>query len=327
MVQENKRKMSKKGFKIFYLIGIIVIVLVLFGLLVYAVNENEQNKYEKKYKLQKYNTDSYKDTVDYNEDGVIQEAESSQAGEENDDWGEGNGFFNEIKDKDGNVLWTGVSKTEYDKMTNEQKKEITEKYDKAIESVMESGASNDMTEDTPISDMLYNGTVYENISSLCADYNEGIPFSYKGRSYEIGFNLQKDGFDNSQYPVGQGYGLDGLGYLIWMYRNALGYTPEQLKGTFSCDRLEKNKIAFEDLKIGDICITEKSDKDIVYGVVAGFYDDNVIVSVCDNEACEKFPYGCNHLVYVKSQNDKVLGNFQPVDFNYFYRLDDLMGEK
>lgn len=320
--------LDKRKRKIYF---IVIGLLVLFAFVVYlmssAIKRDKEQRFDKKYQLMQYNNDKYDGKVEYDTQGVIPEAVDDNAGTESTDWGEGTGIFESYTDESGNVLWKGVSESEYEHMSDSEKVEIEKEYADVEKKIMGDSNNTDMTEDTPIEQTLYNGTVYENIASLCMDYNEAIPFSYGGRSYEIGFNLQKEGYDNSIYPVGSGYGLDGPGYLIWLYRNAIGYTPDELKGGVTSNKLKEQEIAYSDIQVGDICATSIKDTDITYGVVAGFSDGNPVVSVCTNDASVLFPYGCNHLVYIKADKDELLGNYSPIDFSVFYRLDELTEDK
>lgn len=318
--------MNKKRKFYFVIVGIACFFVFIAYVSTSAIKKDEQHRYERKFHLEKYDTDKYAGKVVYDEQGAVPEASASGAGEEGTDWGEDWGIFYEQKDKNGKVVWKGISKEKYKNLTAEEQSSIAGKYAK-IEEKLNASITKDLTEDTPIEDLLYNGTVYENIVSLCMEYNEGIPFSYKGRSYAAGFNLQKGGYDNSKYPVGEGYGLDGPGYLIWLYRNALGYTPSTFKGGISYAKLKNQEIGRTELQIGDICATSTADTDVVYGVVAGFSKGFPIISVCTNEGSSLFPYGCNHLCYIKDDKDEVLGNYSPINFTVFYRLDELKESK
>lgn len=315
---------DKKKRKLFIVVfSFLILFVFVVAMICRAIQKDEKHYFEDKYNLTQYNTDKYAGEVEYDTQGAVPEADMENAGTEGTDWGEGTGIFSTYTNDDGSVLWRGVSKEEYDNMSAEEKKTVEEEYSMVENKILGGTDRADLTEDTTIEHLLYNGSVYENIASLCLDYNEGIPFSYKGRSYAIGFNLQTEGYDNTEYPVGSGYGLDGPGYLIWLYRNALGYTPEALKGAFSYKKLENNRVDYDELQIGDICATAATDTNVVYGVVAGFSDGIPIVSVCNNDSTVLFPYGCNHLVYIKSVKDEVLGNYEPIDFTVFYRLDEL----
>lgn len=302
-----------------------IFIIFLFFL---ASNNDKKAKFERDYNLKKYDSDKYSAQAKYDTQGNLEQAgQSDNSGTEDADWGEGVGMFHKITDNDGNILWEGISEDAYNKMSAKEQKEVTDRYSKVEEKILGHG-SNDVSlnEDSKMEKLLYDGTPEENITSLCMKFNEGIPFSKGGRSYETGFDLQTDGFDNSDYPEGNGYGVDGPGYIIWLFRNALGYTPEDLKGEFSVKSF-KQEISMDNLKTGDICITGNAgDNDIQMGVVAGFNKEYAVVSTCSNEAMEKFPYGCNHLCYIRSQTDDILGNFDSVDFKRFYRIAEMEGK-
>ena len=161
--------------------------------------------------------------------------------------------------------------------------------------------------------------------SLCEEYNELIPYGYQGRSWSYGYFKQEDGYENILYDsCASGLGVDGLGYVIWLYRNSLGHTPAELMGVFDFSHFTK-KISLNDVQIGDFCVTTDKYEDVCYGIVCGFSPDgHVIVTMCDNSPSDRFPYGCNHLVYVKDDCNSFLGNYAAVDFKIFYRLQDLM---
>lgn len=302
-----------------------IFIIFLFFL---ASNNDKKAKFERDYNLKKYDSDKYSAQAKYDTQGNLEQAgQSDNSGTEDADWGEGVGMFHKIADNDGNILWEGISEDAYNKMSAKEQKEVTDRYSKVEEKILGHGSKDvSLNEDSKMEKLLYDGTPEENITSLCMKFNEGIPFSKGGRSYETGFDLQTDGFDNSDYPEGNGYGVDGPGYIIWLFRNALGYTPEDLKGEFSVKSF-KQEISMDNLKTGDICITGNvGDNDIQMGVVAGFNKEYAVVSTCSNEATEKFPYGCNHLCYIRSQTDDILGNFDSVDFKRFYRIAEMEGK-
>lgn len=182
-------------------------------------------------------------------------------------------------------------------------------------------------EDSESLELFQMGTPDEARSRLIAvveEYNELIPYGYQGRSWSYGYFKQETGYENILYDsCANGLGLDGLGYAIWLYRNALGHTPMELAGEFSFTNM-KHAVDVDELRIGDFCMTDRRDVDVLYGVVCGFDDGHPIVTMCDNIPTSRFTYGCNHLAYVKHDYDQYLGNYASVDFQYFYRLDDLM---
>lgn len=162
-----------------------------------------------------------------------------------------------------------------------------------------------------------------NLTALTEEYNEKIPFGYRGRSYSYGYFKQESGYKNILYNnCANGLGLDGLGYVIWLYRNALGHTPQEICGTFSVQNLSI-PVNITQLTVGDLCITGDGMVDADYGVVCGFADGHPVVSMCDNVPNMKFTYGCNHLSYIRSEHDEILGSYRAVDFVKFFRLCEL----
>lgn len=188
-----------------------------------------------------------------------------------------------------------------------------------------SGATSDAEAEMELFQM---GTVSETKSLLIAlaeEYNEQIPYGYQGRSWSYGYFKQEAGYENILYDsCANGLGVDGLGYVIWLYRNALGHTPVELEGEFSISNL-KHEVRRSDAQIGDLCVTSDKNQDVRYGVVCGFSKEgHIIVTMCDNVPNMRFKYGCNHLAYIQSDYDMYLGNYASVDFLYFYRLEEMV---
>lgn len=164
-----------------------------------------------------------------------------------------------------------------------------------------------------------------NLIALAEEYNEKIPFGYQGRSYSYGFFKQEEGYRNILYDnCANGLGLDGMGYAIWLYRNAMGHTPEELCGEFSLQNFSA-PVDVAELAVGDFCITGDGVMDADYGVVCGFVDGHPVVTMCDNVPNTKFAYGCNHLSYISQEYDEILGSYPAVNFIRFYRLRELSG--
>lgn len=163
-----------------------------------------------------------------------------------------------------------------------------------------------------------------NLTVLAEEYNEKIPFGYQGRSYSYGYFKQEDGYKNILYDnCANGLGLDGLGYVIWLYRNAMGHTPQELCGTFSLQNFSV-PVDVAELAVGDFCITGNGVTDADYGVVCGFMDGHPVVTMCDNVPNMKFTYGCNHLSYIRSEHDEIIGSYRAADFVQFFRLNELI---
>lgn len=215
-------------------------------------------------------------------------------------------------DNDGNQLWKGIIKDTYSENEKEAFKKAYEEYERRTS---EENEDSKLTIDK-------TGTASSRLVNLCYDYNEKIPYAQEEYSYYLGYFTQPDGYDNTPYiKKGQhGSGLCGLGYVTWVIRNVLGKTPEALKGkTFS----EKKAMAVEvdSLQIGDICIAEVNGGR-VYGVVSYMEDGKAVISLEDSTCTPKFPCGCNHYAYIRSQYDAYIYDHAAVDFTMFYRLNE-----
>ncbi len=325
-VQSNILVRGSRGHVTFLLLLFVVLIGLSFYLLTNAYRADKERKFESRYGLQKYDEDQYAGELTYDSDGYAETADIGDAGLESDAWDEGVGIYNELRDASGQVVWPGISSSDLEQMSDEERDAVYASFREIEETIVNEGSlSNDLNQDTVLSDLLYHGTVRENITSLCVEFDGLIPFSYQGRSYALGFDKQISGYDNSVYPVGRGYGLDSFGYVVWVFRNAAGHTPEALKEPDPFSPATITEISCSELKVGDIC----SYYDIgttdgnVLGVVAGFRDGVPVVSMADNRATKEFPYGCNHLAYIESIQDEVLGDYPPEPFTCFYRLSEL----
>lgn len=215
----------------------------------------------------------------------------------------------DLYDADGNIIWKGISVEEAENPTEELQTEFEKAY-KLWE--MRSAEANEDVELVIDENLDFEGRLL----NLCIDYNESIPYSPDGYSYCLGYF---DRTETSDVITGDGGGLCGLGYLTWVFRNCLGYTPDYLaKNSLHEDKL--TPIAVKELQTGDICVYESKHGN-KYGVVVGKAEGHPVVSVCDNVAdSEQFVNGCNHMCYIKSDYDELMGKHLPIDFNKFYRI-------
>lgn len=161
------------------------------------------------------------------------------------------------------------------------------------------------------------------LQDMILSVNETIPFAENMREYGK-MDTYPDGFDNRQlvYAVGFGYGVDSIGYLIWLTRNVFGETVADFEDMISLYS-ESEKVDISELEIGDIgMIYDDTTVNNVYGIVAGHTEDGyVIMSLCDNTYSKLFPLGSNRLCYIKSENNNFFGASAPVDFRFFFRPD------
>lgn len=281
----------------------------------YAQTEKESgnsiNNFNKKlYEQQQENTKKQADK-DY------QDGESAVDSNyiSNSDSEEGSIMCQDLYDSDGNLLWKGISPEEAENPSEEIKNQFEDAYEKW------SASSGDVNEKTEL-EVSDSGPARNRLISLCYDYNECIPYAGEGFSYYKGYYKEENGFDNTEFvSLGQnGNGLCGIGYITWVMRNVFGHTPDALKKQqLNYDKM--TEVSLSDLQAGDICINS-TDEGMVCGIVAGFYDGSPVVSLCDNTCTGKFPCGVNHYVFIKSESDKYINEFAPVDFNKFFRIDE-----
>ena len=197
-----------------------------------------------------------------------------------------------------------------------------------------SDASNDTSGDPGIDSLLYNKEdsqiepAHEDeayaflITAL--EYNEKIPFTDGGEYYGIGFPLLPDIPAGYLDPSAGSIGLDSLGYVRWLYKNAIGYTPNSLENPL--DYLTTASVSIKDLQIGDVGICQYEDGQIHYGVFLGYYREIPIFTHCDSCPLAGYPYGANRLSFVSSVCDQHLNGSPAADFKIFIRPERTEGE-
>lgn len=301
-----KRKKVNRLFKSIIQILIILGFILFFGVMVYLAMR--QDELIRKAPLQgKISTEKNESTTENLMADMVEE----------DDY-----RFIGFKDESGNVIWEGISQVQYESMSSDEQIEYDRNY---LDTMTQYWCGNDVVEDmdqyTKLFDMDSVDDIRHKITQLGKEYNGTIPYSLLGRSYALGFNKQTS-YDNSLYMDGCGYGLDSEGYVIWFYRNSLGITPEEMIDGISLTRLQK-EIELEELEVGDLCVADINGNE-VYGIVIGDVDGNQVVSMIDNRITPDYPYGCNHMSYIKSQNDELVGFYPAVDFRKFYRIKELL---
>lgn len=222
----------------------------------------------------------------------------------------------------GNLVWKGISIDERNSLSAKQKKNFLawwEEYDNSFYD----------TNSDELLNVSRSVLPREKISLLCREYNNLIPFAVDGREYGLGYEKYNDGFDNRTWKknFGVSFGLDGEGYIIWIYRNTFGSTPDGMEDGISTlvGKRDVKQIKIEELEIGDICMltNDTAASYNQYGIVAGENDGNIVVSLCDNVSTPKFSDGGTRLAYIVDDYNVAIGESMPVDFKYFIRLTDL----
>lgn len=222
----------------------------------------------------------------------------------------------------GNLVWSGVSQEELNKFSKEQKENFTQWWEDYIESDYDTDSNEKLT-------ITGNMKPRDRINMICREYNNLIPFAVGGREYGLGYEKYYEGFDNRTWEreFGTTFGLDGEGYLIWIYRNTFGETPAAMEDGLiqMLGRDDVESIEISDLMIGDICMLSDDPNASYnqYGIVAGEYNGHVVVSLCDNVSTPKFSDGSNRLAYIVDEYNVAIGESMPVEFKYFYRISSL----
>lgn len=213
-------------------------------------------------------------------------------------------------DKDGTILWKGLSKKEYEQTSQKERREFQLWYDKYVEETH--------TNSTIIPQ--FDASISDYFSELCVTYAGKIPFLEGGREYGLEFvdltNYHKTPMDTTSMKIG----LDSTGYLIWLYRNTFGFTPKGMNHLYQLYQTEKRISSKEDLRVGDICMQEQGKKNY-YGVIAGFIKEEPVVAWCDSQATNLYKNGASKLGYIKKYTNKYLNGTAPGEFRYFFRLD------
>lgn len=258
--------------------------------------------------------------LSYDENGVAETVTGEEVETSDEDF-----LFSKCYNAAGDLIWDGISEEAFLNLSQKEKDAYLQAYTVFQETVLSDMemVADELSEDTVLQ-VDSSQSIADRISTLCVEYNKKIPFNDGGRSYAKGF-FKQDTYDNSAYQPGNGYGLDSKGYLIWLFRNALGYTPDGLKDGKNI-REHAKPVTQNNLQVGDICFLYEPEATTsnLCGVVAGFLDGDVVVSVCDNYQTEDFPYGSTHFVFIAGQKDSCLDVYPPVHFQAFYRLTDLM---
>lgn len=218
---------------------------------------------------------------------------------------------------DGSLLWKGRSKSEVEHMTKQEKQEFNE--------WLETYCSLNYIVPENVLLPEAEGDKRNILSNLCLEYDQCIPYSPDGYCYGTGYDKYTTGLDNYRFlkdcNVTVGMGNDG--YLVWLFRNVFGVAPEGLKNPVELYGISE-KVSVDELSVGDIALLSNTDGNgNLYGIVCGVVDGHPLISYISNEKTELFSYGCNHICYVKSDYNHYYGNSRPIDFSYFFRLNEL----
>ena len=156
------------------------------------------------------------------------------------------------------------------------------------------------------------------ITRLAIRYHHSIPFQDGERYLAAEYPVVKDGVDIRQFPEDAEVGMDSFGYVLWLYRNVFGVTPD---GLFSPeDLLKQSAVPSSELQVGDIGIAADNKGKAHYGVCIGFYDDLAVFSHCSSIPAERYPGGTTRYSFLSSQTDRFFDGMAPENFTEFYRL-------
>lgn len=310
-------------------IGKLILVCIVVGVIwvgagmLYIVRNKTDTVHKEKYSLENVDETTLteaameKANADYEngESGMRGDDEFMNIGNEYADAQEAPMMCQTLYDSDGNILWRGFTYSEYLARTDEDEQAFEKAYDISCNSALEESDDSHFKVDKKMDKA-------DRLSALVTEYDELIPHAYKQFCYYKGFEKYEDGFDNTVYYQREqpGFGMSGIGYITWLYRNVLGYTPKALKGKKISESLMTPK-SVQEIKIGDLCMAGTGENGI-YGVVCGFYKSHPVVTVCTDQATAHMPCGCNHMVYIAMEHDEMLGMFPAVDFDRCYRLDE-----
>lgn len=212
-------------------------------------------------------------------------------------------------DREGNLIWKGITLEEYNSMTPQQEAE----FENAMKRFGES------TEEITVYDELLltdQSSPAERLLSVSVEYNEQIPYACHGREWGLGHVKYPEGYDNSMFEWNGGFGLDGQGYVLWLVRQSFGYTPESLYQGIDTSKLQR--VSADDLQAGDICV-EETECGNRYGVAVGEVNERMVVTMCDAVRIDNFPCGSSHFVF---DGEAYFGYYAPVKFTSYYRIPD-----
>ncbi len=159
----------------------------------------------------------------------------------------------------------------------------------------------------------------DNLYLLCSvalAYDKKIPYCPNAYDYNIGYPKAEESSEGIDYSNGNGMGQKG--YVTWLIRNALGFTPMELRVGHDITK-EAQKVSIDELQMGDICYGTKGGFDEM-GIVIGKYNGDAIVSLSNPYISYKRMFGVNHITLIKSQNKLGIEGFPAADFKEFYRI-------
>lgn len=152
---------------------------------------------------------------------------------------------------------------------------------------------------------------------LIEEYHGYIPFLDGETYYGEGYFKSEEGVDNRS---GDAYGMDSLGYVIWVYRNTFGSADKELEEGVSFLKT-KTEVPADKLRVGDIGVYSP-DEQIPnhYGIYVGDYDGVPVFSHLSGECAEKYPCGHDRYSFLRSARDSYFQGNAPVEFTKFYRV-------
>lgn len=149
-------------------------------------------------------------------------------------------------------------------------------------------------------------------------YTNKVAYKELGRCYknelpiteELEFDVNIDSYE----------GIDGLGFVDWCYRFAIGKALENVEFPFALYDASEKIVNTNELKIGDIGYGNL-DSEIrnTFGVFIGYYENIPVFATCRYSPFRDMEWGGLQVAFLKSEKNEILYNAEPVDLKYFIR--------
>lgn len=152
---------------------------------------------------------------------------------------------------------------------------------------------------------------------LVLEYNGYVPFKTNGRVWGEIPKLNH-GVDNRKKGMEDSYGVDSLGYVLWIYYQMF----QEIIPNPAEEYRNGNRISATDLLPGDIGMEVFLEGEPNhYGIFLGYDGGIPVFAHCTNVPCPGYPQGVSRLSSIALYSDKYYMGTSPATFQYFMRPD------